>query len=70
MSTSQFDLLSGINKQSDQYLYLTNCTPTPPQLQSTDNKLGLMLGQGRGKSTVVHILTLIHAYNLILGLNS
>ena len=54
-------------KQSDQCLYLTNCTPTPPltQLQSTDNKLGLMLGQGRGKNTVVHILTLIQA--LFLG---
>ena len=30
----------------DQYQYLGNCPPTPPlsQQQSTDNKLGLMLG--------------------------
>lgn len=36
-----------INKM-DQYQYLNNCPPTPPLIhqQSTDNKLGLMLGQG------------------------
>ena len=30
----------------DKYQYLDNCPPTPPltQQQSTDNKLGLMLG--------------------------
>ena len=30
----------------DQYQYLGNCPPTPPlsQQQSTDNKLGVMLG--------------------------
>ena len=35
----------------DQYQYLGNCPPTPPliQQQSIDNKLGLMLGLGRGR---------------------
>ena len=38
----QFTLLT----QLDQYQYLGNCPPTPTltQPQSTENKLGLMLG--------------------------
>ena len=40
--------------------YLSNCAPTPPltQQQSTDNKQGLMLGQGRSRCAVGQILTL------------
>ena len=43
-----------------QYQYLGNCLPTPPltQQQSIDNKLGLMLGEGRGRWAVVQILIL------------
>ena len=42
--TSQFKLQMLI----DQFQCLRNCTPIPPlaQQQSTDNKLGLMLGEG------------------------
>ena len=38
-----FNIICGL---LDQCQYLNNCTPTPPliQPQSTDNKLGLMLG--------------------------
>ena len=47
----------------DQYQYLSNCAPTPPltQQSSIDNKLRLMLGQGRGKCVVAHILILIQS---------
>ena len=50
-----------IMKYSDQYQYLGNCPPTPPltQQQSIDIKLGLMLGQGRGRWAVARILILI-----------
>ena len=45
----------------DQNQYLGNCPPTPPltRQQSIDNKLGLMLGQGRGRWAVAQILILI-----------
>ena len=45
----------------DQYQYTSNgCTyPSPNQKHSTDNKLGLMLGYGRGRCAVAKILTLI-----------
>ena len=45
----------------DQCQYLSNYAPTPPLTlqQSTDNKLGLMLGQGTGRSTVVQRQALI-----------
>ena len=44
----------------DQYQYLGNCPPTPSltQQQSIDNKLGWMLGKGRGGWTVAQILLL------------
>ena len=40
----RFDI--GRRSDVDQYQYLGNCPPTPSltQQQSTDNKLGLMLG--------------------------
>ena len=55
----------------DQSKYLSNCTPTPPLIQqkSTDNKLRLVLGYGKGRCTVVQILTLIqldHAKRLYI----
>lgn len=39
----------------DQCLCLRNCAPSPPppQQQSTDNNVGLMLGQGRGGEGMV-----------------
>ena len=54
---------------SDQYQYLENCPPNPPPLtqqQSIDNKLGVMLGWGRGKWAVAQILILIHVANAVL----
>ena len=33
------------------------------QQQSTDNKLGLMLGKGKGRSAVAQILTRIHFFS-------
>ena len=52
----------------DQYQYLGNCPPTPPltQQQSIDNKLGLMMGQERGRWAVVQILILIHNLCIVL----
>ena len=46
----------------DHYQYLGNCPPTPPltQQKSIDNKLKLMLGQGRGTWAVAQIPILIH----------
>ena len=43
--------------------YVSNCELAPPltQQQSTDNKLGLMLGRGRGTCALARILTLIRA---------
>ena len=45
----------------DQYQYLGNFSPTPflTQQQSIDNKLRLMLSQGRGRWAVAQILILI-----------
>ena len=45
----------------DQCQYLRNYAPTPPLVQqkSTNNKLGLMLGYGRGRWAIAWILTLI-----------
>ena len=45
---------------------MTNSTPTPPliQQQSTDDKVGLMLGQGRGRCAVVQILTWISFFSV------
>ena len=53
---------------------MSNSTPTPPliQQQSTDDKVGLMLGQGRGRCAVVQILTWISffRYSSIFQFNS
>ena len=55
----------------DQYQYLGNCPPTPPltQQQSIDNKLRLMLGQGRGRWAVAQILILIHKVFIFTSLS-
>ena len=47
----------------DPFQYESNRELTPPltQQQSTDNKLGLMLGRGRGTCALARILTLIRA---------
>ena len=46
----------------DQFQYVSDSTLTPPlaQQQSTDNKVRLMLGKGRGSCAVAQILLLIH----------
>ena len=46
----------------DQFQYVSDSTLTPPlaQQQSTDNKVRLMLGKGRGSCAVAQILILIH----------
>ena len=46
----------------DQFQYESDSTLTPPlaQQQSTDNKVRLMLGKGRGSCAVAQILLLIH----------
>ena len=56
-----YSLLCVLKNWLDQSKYLSNCTPTPPLIQqkSTDNKLRLVLGYGKGRCTVVQILTLI-----------
>ena len=46
----------------DQYQDLSSCVPTPPLTQQhlpTDTKLGLKLGEGKGRCAVAQILTLI-----------
>ena len=45
----------------DHYQYLGNCPPIPPltQQQSIDIKLGVVLGEGRGRWEVAQILILI-----------
>ena len=50
-------------KSLDQCWYLSNWALTPPltQQQSTDNKLGLMLGEGRGRCEVALVPTLTPA---------
>ena len=62
----KYDLI--VSKISDQYQYqyLGNCPPTPSltQQQSIDNKLGLMLRQGRGRWAVAQILILIQNFLL------
>ena len=49
-------------EESDQYQYLGNFPPTPPLTQQQsiiiDNKLGWMLGKGRGRWAVAQILLL------------
>ena len=58
--------LFNLNRQDhlDQYQYLGNCPPTPPltQEQSIDDKLRLMLSQGRGRWAVAQILILIQSF--------
>ena len=51
----------------DQYQYLGNCPPTPPLTlqQSIDDKLRLMLGQGRGRWAVAQILILIQFLSFV-----
>ena len=53
--------MSWIVVSLDPCQYLSNCALTPPlaRQQSTDNKLGLMLGQGRGWYAGAQILTSI-----------
>ena len=48
-------------KVTDQFQYLSNCTPTPllTQQQSNDNELGLTLVYRRSSLAVAQILTLI-----------
>ena len=52
--------------------YLSNCVSTPPHpplthQQSTDNKLGLMMGGGGGdECVVVQILTLIRTFSNVV----
>ena len=50
-----------LEEKWDQYQYLGNCPSTPPltQKQPIDNKVGLMLGWGRGRWAVAQILILI-----------
>ena len=50
-------------KLLDKCQYLSKCALTPPltKQQSTDKKLGLMLGLGRGMCAIAQILTLIQA---------
>ena len=57
-----------IGKQSISKVHPSNCPPAPPltQQQSIDNKLGLMLGQGRGKWAVAQILILIPSFYIML----
>ena len=45
----------------DQFQYVSDSTLTPPPAlqQSTDNKVRLMLGKGRGSCAVAQILILI-----------
>ena len=51
---------------------MTNSTPTPPliQQQSTDDKVGLMLGQGRGRCAVVQTLTWISFFSILVFFSS
>ena len=55
-------------KVSDQSQYFSNCALTRPltQRQSTDSKVGLMLGKGRGRCAVVQIVELIQDIQLTL----
>ena len=55
--------------KTDQYQYLGNCPPTPPltQRRSIDDKLGLMLGEGRGRWAVAQILISIRLLLLPTG---
>ena len=77
VSTRLEDLAVNVNKDlkglcamkvSDQSQYFSNCALTHPltQRQSTDSKVGLMLGKGRGRCAVVQIVELIQDIQLTL----